>query len=146
MTNSIFQNADRIAALLMARGETVFGVSKSVNRFGGFSAYIDCGSIRYRVSDHACNTDFRVGESDIPQNADAAYFDDAARLADEMRALAAEKKAKALAERDAFEAPFIARFKEAKEHEQFGIVVEAYPDTHYNKAARREILARFRAA
>lgn len=146
MTNDIFESADRIAEVLKARGVTVHGVSKSTNRDGGYSAYIDCGSRRYRVSDHSCNTDFRAAsEIEVPPSADNAYFDRLDADIEAARAAAVEAKREADAKLAAFEAPFIARFKEAKDH-RIAIVTEAYPHSAHNKTWRREILARWRAA
>ena len=144
MTNEIFANADRIADLLRSRGEYVLHVSRSENRFGEYSAYIDCGSIPYRVSDHSCNSDFRVGEIDVPVNADNAYFDVLA--ANKKAAQNRAQKAKEIAAAELLEKdlPFIVRYNAATENKK-QIIIEAYPNAAHNNRQQKEIAARWKA-
>lgn len=80
MTNEVFQSADFIAATLTEMGHTA-AVSKSTNRHGQHSAYIEIAPRdglrfpRLRVSDHACNTDYRVNEVDMPLSVTAEFIE-----------------------------------------------------------------------
>lgn len=143
MTNSIWNAADRIAEVLKERGVYVDRVCKSENRFGDFSAYIDCVHIIYRVSDHSCNTDYRVDQVDIPVDADHDFFDKRDAFLLEAKARHEKKLADEIAARDAYEAPFKEKFLAAKQHERYDIVIAAYPEGYENKALRKEINQRW---
>jgi len=63
MTNSVFNQADKLAKIFESLGLEV-SISKSENRNNQFSAYLTVSKIncRIRISDHDCNPDYRVAE------------------------------------------------------------------------------------
>lgn len=143
----VFEAAKNFHKAWADMGKSVGEIDFSTNRFGQKSAYFDvAGHGRFRVSDHSCNTDFRINERTVDVN--SATKAEAERIAtlDAVAAKAAKQdRAGKLADRDAYEAPFKARFLSAKEHERAEIVIEAYKGTSHDKAARKEIAARWLA-
>lgn len=109
---SVFEAAEAFAAELTEIGVEVVSISRSVNRFWGRSAYIDLGGRhgRLRISDHGCNSDFRVAEESF----DFEHLPSAREWLDgRMEAYARAAKAKALAERENREAEARRRSAEA---------------------------------
>jgi hypothetical protein len=144
--NYIHAAGARIADLLNKMGYTVTSVSNSVNRHGGSSCYIkieELGPIRFRISDHTANQYFRIGEISIVDDADEAYLNDVFANLDRNAKTSADQRAQQDAKRDAREAPFKARFLAAPHHERHGILVECYAWAASDKAARKEIWARW---
>lgn len=148
----VFTAAEYLRDALREAGRSALDhITRSTNRHGQNSAYIECGSHRYRVSDHPCNDHFRPAETsvhyaecDTPEKAKALVSElfDAAEVA---RHKKAEDKANAEAERDAREAPFRAKYLAAAEHskERFDAIVECYGWMNADKAARREVARRW---
>lgn len=138
MQNDIHNQAEALAEEFRALGRSVT-VSHSINRNGDASSYLVVSGIRdrIRVSDHYSNTTDAVDAFGSAEEMVAAY--------EEAAKSAAEKRAAELAERDAREAPFKARFKACKPHEEGDIIVECYPHMIHDKAARREVRARWAA-
>ncbi|GAJ29752.1 hypothetical protein [Acidomonas methanolica] len=66
MTNEIHDRAERIRARLLKRGVRCGDLAHSINRYGEASSYFMVSTgVRLRISDHSCNTDWRVDEMDF---------------------------------------------------------------------------------
>ncbi len=144
MTNAIFDNAARLREVFAAQGQSVRELSISTNRHGEHSAHFAIGGgLRVRVSDHSCNTDFRIGEIGVSQDANDA--DVAAILATIERNTVEDRLARSEQDRrqDERDAPFAARFRAAAQHQQHDIIIEAYPASANDKAMRRTIAVRW---
>lgn len=142
--------AERYRAWLAANGARCGAIDNSTNREGGSSSYfdvvVDGVSTRVRISDHSANATYRVGETHVDYS--LATDEHAKRLIAEMIASghrAKAEEARKQAERDAYEAPYRARYLSAKPHEQHAILCEAYPAAAQNKQWRQEIMGRWRA-
>lgn len=64
--NRIWDSAEHLKSALEQLGISP-SISKSKNRNGDFSAYVDLGRERFRISDHQANADFRVSEIAAPE-------------------------------------------------------------------------------
>lgn len=139
------------ASLGARMGEEAPGLDivHSVNRNGEASSYFRVEGRRIRVSDHDANGHFRVNEVHVL--AHHATVDRAASLLAEWRDLDDTARRQRDAEarsRDAYEAPFIARYRAAeRDHEREAIVRDAYPELFrpgVGKMQRAAVLYRFR--
>lgn len=142
----VHKTADEFRQAMIDIGVKCGPIDHSINRHGEASSYFRALRTTFRISDHDANEAFRVNEvSILVRNATAA---EARRIASEFRRrdkLNAVEQCRELKKRDAFEAPFKARFLAAKEHEQHGILCEAYPaaarDVHLRRAVRARWIA-----
>ena len=136
-SNDIHAQAESLAVEFRALGRSVT-VSHSTNRNGDHSSYLSVSGLsrRIRVSDHFSGTTDAVdafgSAADMIAAAERSVIDYQVKREDEM------------AERDAREAPFKARYLAATENKK-AIIIECYPSAWANKAAQKEIAARWRA-
>lgn len=142
MSTNIREAAEGIRQHFADLGEPVGAIDHSTNRWGGQSSYFDIGgNLRVRVSDHGCNTDFRVQEVHVP--VDATRETVAAILAEiEAKTEAHRQKIAARnVERDAYEAPFRVEWATAKD--RGAVVARCYP--HLGRADRQDVARRWAA-
>lgn len=135
--DDIRQQAEALASDFRALGRSVT-VSHSTNRNGDHSSYLEVSGLgrRIRVSDH-----FSGWTDAVDAFGSAA---DMIAAAEHATAEYEAKRAAELAARDAYEAPFKARYLEATEHKK-AIVLECYPSAWGNNAAIKEVVARWKA-
>ena len=154
MNNQVHTTAEALIAEFRACGKAVYCIEYSQNRYQQTSVYfsvIDHG--RIRVSDHACNQDYRVNERSVLVS-ECNPVNVAATVA---RMIAGDAKATVqhgltnlveIAQRNEAEAEHKARFLglPANSQAQMDTVYDLYPHARANKRLRREILARWRNA
>lgn len=144
MSNPVFEAAKTFAANWIAAGKSVGEIQFSENRFGQFSAYFDVSSHgRFRVSDHSRNENFATERTVHFGDVSAERVARIIELDANARAEHAVKVAAENSERDAFEAPFKARWQAAPEHERHAIICAMRPWLAADKAARKEVIARW---
>ncbi len=150
-TNQVHVAAAAFRAMILAEGEPCGDIAHSYNRHQEASSYFDALGGRIRVSDHHANRNFRVNELHV--FFEHATAEKAAALVAAYRSArqdAASASSAAAASQDAYEAPFIARFRAAgRDHEREAILREAYPGLYrpgVGKQQRADMLKRFRGA
>jgi len=144
MTNPVFEAAKTFAANWRAAGKAVGEIQFSENRYGQFSAYFDVGGHgRFRVSDHSRNENFAtertVDYNDVSPERVARFI----KIDSEATAKHQEKVAAEIAERDAFEAPYKAKWLSAPAHERKEILCSMRPWLRSDKVAYNEIRQRW---
>lgn len=143
----VFDAAERARQVMIDDGVKCGSIDYSINRHGEASCYFKALSGRFRISDHHANEDFRSA-SEIQiyyESATPAYMIALSRELRRRDKIATWRSHILLSKRDRYEAPFIARFKAAKEHEKHTILCEAYPNLKFDVHERRAVLARWRS-
>ena len=140
--------AEAFRAAIEAEGESCGEINHSINRHDEASSYFRAMGATIRVSDHDANAFFRINEIQVFYTSATAKR--ARQLVAERRAAQAaadDKRAADIIARDAYEAPFIARFRAAdKDHIRQQIFLEAYPkfaDRRIGRQDRRPVWDRF---
>lgn len=149
VTNSVMDTADRLRQSLTDLGVNVGQINHSTNRLGQHSSYFDMPGTTVRVSDHYANTAMRPGETHLfAKRVTDSTASDLVAAMKKHQEQAIQKRAAEEAERAAFEAPFIERFRSAATpEEQLNAILDAYPNmagSHKNrKLERRELRKRW---
>lgn len=125
MGASVHSNADALIQALGERGVRVPPASKSINRHGEYSAYLDTPLGEVRLSDHSSNANFNTSALNLYDQGDFNPTQEADRIMEMIAQQRAQRAAATLAQNE-FVAPYAQQYRAAQTDQARDAALRSY--------------------